>query len=160
MALKAEDGANLNNFRFNIGNGVTYINHMYSAEGLKVATLDQADYPYIRAGYTWLLIDLAASGMSRGAEPFIDYYYSGTGKLYVDFVGFANAEKDEYVDTLYVTKAYEADEGYSYAGYVYSPDTSRNQKVEMLLGSMMAELKMQKVMSFLQLLVLVLMSST
>ena len=129
IALKAEGGATLNDFRFNIGNGVTYINQMYSAEGLKVATLDQADYPYVRAGYTWLVIDLAVSKMARGAEPFIDYYYSGTGKLYVDFVAFANAEKDEYKDTLYVEKSYDADAGYDYAGYVYSPATSRYIKM-------------------------------
>ena len=125
IALKAEDGATLDNFRFNIGNGVTYINQMYSAEGLKVATLNQEGYPYIRGGYTWLVIDLAASGMARGNEPFIDYYYSGTGKLYVDFVAFADAEKDEYEDTLYVEKTYAADAGYDYAGYVYSPADSQ-----------------------------------
>ena len=129
MALKAEDGATLNDFRFNIGSGVTYINQMYSAEGLKVATLDQADYPYIRAGFTWLVIDLAASGMSRGNEPFIDYYYSGTGKLSVDFVAFANAEKDEFKDKLYVEKSYEAGGDYDYAGYVYSPASSRYIKL-------------------------------
>ena len=129
MALKAEDGATLNDFRFNIGSGVTYINQMYSAEGLKVATLDQADYPYIRAGFTWLVIDLAASGMSRGNEPFIDYYYSGTGKLSVDFVAFANAEKDEFEDKLYVEKSYEAGGDYDYAGYVYSPASSRYIKL-------------------------------
>ena len=129
MAVKAEDGASVNEFRFNIGSGVTYINQMYSAEGLKVANLDQADYPYIKDGYTWLIIDLAASGMSRGSDPMIDYYYTGAGKLLVDFVGFANEEKDEYVDTLYVEKAYEADAGYDYAGYVYSPATSRYIKL-------------------------------
>ena len=129
MALKAENGATLNDFRFNIGNGVTYINQMYSAEGLAVATLDQADYPYIRAGYTWLVIDLAVSKMARGAEPFIDYYYSGTGKLYVDFVAFANAEAGDTKDTLYVEKTYAEGAGYEYAGYVYSPATSRYIKL-------------------------------
>ena len=129
MALKAEDGATLNDFRFNIGNGVTYINQMYSAEGLAVATLGQADYPYIRAGYTWLVIDLAVSKMARGAEPFIDYYYSGTGKLYVDFVAFANAEAGDTKDTLYVEKTYAEGAGYDYAGYVWSPATSRYIKL-------------------------------
>ena len=130
MALKAEDGATLDNFRFNIGNGVTYVNQMFSAEGLKVATLDQADYPYIRAGYTWLVIDLAASGMSRGVEPFIDYYYSGEGKLFVDFVAFANAERDEYIETKAFDKEYEDGAGYDYAGYVYSAPTNRFIKME------------------------------
>ena len=130
MALKAEDGATLNEFRFNIGSGVTYINQMYSAEGLKVAELNQADYPYIREGYTWLVIDLAASGMSRGAEPFIDYYYSGEGKLLVDFVGFANAERDEYVDTKVIEKTYEDGQGYEWAGYFYSAPTNRYAKME------------------------------
>ena len=124
LALKAEEGATLDNFRLNIGSGVTYINEMYSGEGLPVATLDQADYPYIRGGYTWLIVDLEASGMSRGNEPFIDYYYSGTGKLSIDFVAFANAEEDEYELTPYVTKAYDEGAGYDYAGYVYSPATS------------------------------------
>ena len=130
MALKAEEGATLDNFRFNIGNGVTYINQMYSAEGLKVATLDQADYPYIRDGYTWLVIDLAASGMARGAEPFIDYYYSGAGKLFVDFVAFANAETEQYEDNLYVEKTYEDGQGYDYAGYLWSPAESVLAKME------------------------------
>ena len=130
MALKAEDGATLDNFRFNIGNGVTYINQMYSAEGLKVATLDQADYPYIRDGFTWLVIDLAASGMVRGSEPFIDYYYSGAGKLYVDFVAFANAETEQYEDVLNVEKTYEEGAGYDYAGYLWSPAESVLAKME------------------------------
>ena len=129
MALKAQEGATVNDFRFNIGNGVTYVNQMYSAEGLKVATLDQEGYPYIRAGYTWLIIDLAVSGMERGTEPFIDYYYSGTGKLLVDFVAFANAEKDELQENLYVEKSYADGAGYDYAGYVYSPATSRYIKM-------------------------------
>ena len=129
IALKATDGATLDNFRFNIGNGVTYINQMYSGEGLKVASLGQADYPYIKDGYTWLVIDLKVSNMVIGNEPFIDYYYSGTGKLLVDFVAFADAPKDEYKDTLYVEKTYADQAGYDYAGYVYSPATSRYIKL-------------------------------
>ena len=118
LSVKMEDGATLNDFRFNVGNGVTYVNQMFSAPGLSVPMTFNEDYVYNTAdGYSWLVIDLAESGME--ATNYIDFYYSGTGKLLIDAVFYAN----EYVryneiETFSLTGGDDLT-SYKYLGYIY-----------------------------------------
>lgn len=94
LSVKATEGATLDNFRFNIGNGVKYINQMVSDTGLPVTMLNDDTYPYVTEdGYTLLVIDMAKSGMV-GSDIFIDMYYSGTGKLYIDEIYLADKAVD------------------------------------------------------------------
>ena len=107
ILAKAEDGANLNDFRFDVGNGVTYANQMYSAFGLHIPLLNgnEAGYPYVdKNGYTWLIIDLAESNMVPNAsDGFIDMYYSGTGKLLIDAIFYADLPEPDYIETKIAT---------------------------------------------------------
>ena len=114
LSVKLEDGATMNDFRFDIGSGVTYVNQMFSATGLPVPMTFDASYPYTTAdGFSWLIIDLAESGMTAGA--YIDFYYSGVGKLLIDCAFYAN----EYVnyEVKEVVRNTIADlSGYNYVG--------------------------------------------
>ena len=128
MAVKAENGATLDNFRImNNNSTAVYYNQMLSGEGLPVATLGQEGYDYNVDGYTWLIVDLGLSGLHDG-DVWMEYYYSGLGKLSIDFVAYANAYGTATQDNLAVDKEY-LDAGYAYAGYVYSPAGSRFIKV-------------------------------
>ena len=133
VAVKLEDGATLNDFRFNArGAGVVYCNQMWSAEGLKIATVGQEDYPYVKDGYTWLVIDTELSGIT-GTDPYIDYYYTGAGKLLIDFVAFANPAKKAF-DAEEKVKISIADQAvYTYAGGFASP--VGNQYVKLTTAS-------------------------
>lgn len=96
LVVKAENGATFDNFRFDVGNGVTYINQMYSAFGLKLPAADATNYPYTDSqGFMWLVIDLKESGMAPNAsDGFIDFYYSGAGMLHIDSAFYCDAEGD------------------------------------------------------------------
>ena len=117
LSVKLEDGATLDDFRFNVGNGVTYVKDMYSAAGLSVPMVHDENYVYTTAdGFMWLVIDLAESGMV--ASNYIDFYYSGTGKLLIDAAFYA----DEYVryNEIETFNLGAADlSGYAYMGYIY-----------------------------------------
>ena len=122
FALKGEDGATLNDFRVNIGGaGVTYWNQWKSGEGLAAANLDQEGYKYVKDGFTWVIIDFEKSGLTSFVDSTLDYYYTGAGSLLVDFVAVADKEGVEYNEELIVEKSYTDQQGYDYAGYVYSP---------------------------------------
>ena len=123
LSVKGEGGATLNDFRFDVGNGVTYINQMVSAAGLNLPTLGQADYPYTSAdGFQWLVIDLAKSNMQpKASDGFIDFYYSGTGKLHINSVFYANEESNLALEPI-TDKLSVADiTGYNYVG-AFNPD--------------------------------------
>ena len=117
LSVKMEDGATLDNFRFNVGNEIRYVNQMFSAPGLKVPMTFE-NYPYTTAdGFSWLVIDLAESGMT--ATNFIDFYYSGTGKLMIDAAFFAN-EYVRFNEIETFTLAGGTDlTTYKYLGYIY-----------------------------------------
>ena len=118
LSVKMEDGATLDNFRFDAGDGnVTYVNQMVSASGLPVPMAYNAEYPYTTEdGYTWLVVDLAESGMRAGA--YIDFYYSGTGKLLIDAVFYAN-EYVRYNEIETFNLSAQDLSGYAYIGYIY-----------------------------------------
>ena len=73
LSVKLEEGATLDNFRFNVGNGVTYVNQMFSAAGLHVPMTHNENYSYNTAdGFMWLVVDLAESNMV--ASNYIDFF--------------------------------------------------------------------------------------
>ena len=93
MSVMGIDGASLDGFRIDVGNGAVWSHSWYSASGLKVPALDAANYPYTTAdGYKWLIIDLKESLMDPAAktDQAIDMYYSGTGKLMIDAIFYAD----------------------------------------------------------------------
>lgn len=118
FAVKVTDGATLNEFR--VGNGsapVIYANDWKSAFGLGMPALDNAGYPYKDAdGFTYLIIDMEETGFA--VTDTLDMFYSGTGKLYIDQIFFANAMPK--VDTI---TEYTIGEGgtadFTGGGYVY-----------------------------------------
>lgn len=99
--VKTTDEGDLSQFRIkSIAKDDVHSNDIWANGGLKsgtgfnVATELQEGYRYITAdGYTYLVIDLAASNLSTMPEGF-DIYYSGTGKLWIDSIFFAKASVD------------------------------------------------------------------
>ena len=120
MAVKVEN-TTLNDFRVNIGGaGVTYWNQWKSGEGLNAANVGQEGYPYVKNGYTWVIIDFEKTGLTSFTDSTLDYYFTGEGTLSVDFVGLANPVTTQYDEEVVITKQYAADKDYDYAGYVYA----------------------------------------
>lgn len=94
IVARGEDGASLAGFRFS-GNVVKWSHEWRSAFGLNVPELGAQNYPYTTEdGYQWLVIDMAETGFT--VTDTIDMYYSGTGKLYIDEIFFA--DKVEGID--------------------------------------------------------------
>lgn len=85
------DGGNLNNFRIGGFGSVVYANDWYAGEGLKTVPQSLEDYPYVKDGYVWYIIDLEVSGMP--VTDALDLYYTGEGTLYIDSIFFANESK-------------------------------------------------------------------
>jgi len=95
--VKGEEGATLENFRIKTidasdarssdvwGNG-----GLKSGTGLPIPDFGAENYPYITDdGYMYVIVDLAASNLTETVNGF-DIFYSGTGKLYIDAIFFAN----------------------------------------------------------------------
>ena len=117
LSVKGEGGATLNDFRFNVGNDVVYINQMVSGAGLPLPSLDDASYPYTTAdGFKWLVIDLEKSNMVPAADGFIDFYYSGTGKLMIDAAFYANGVSNLVEEQLIYDFEIADVKSYNYAG--------------------------------------------
>ena len=127
LSVKMEEGATLDNFRFDVGSGVTYVNQMVSAPGLAVPMTYNEEYPYTTDdGYTWLVVDLAESGMT--ASNYIDFYYSGTGKLLIDAVFYANEYiRYDEIETFNLSAASLTD--YAYIGYIYGAPQAKYIRV-------------------------------
>ncbi len=95
--VKGEAGATLNNFRIKTidasdvrssdiwGNG-----GLKSGTGLLTPDFGAVDYPYLTDdGYMYIIVDLEASNLTDTVNGF-DIFYSGTGKIYIDSIFFAN----------------------------------------------------------------------
>jgi hypothetical protein len=94
LSIKATDGATLDGFRVGGSGAPVWGPTWYSAFGLKVATPGDASYPYTNAaGYSYIIIDMAESGLAVADT--LDMYYSGVGKLFIDKVFFANEASPE-----------------------------------------------------------------
>ena len=132
LIVKLENGATLDNFRFDIGSGVTYVNQMYSAFGLKVPLTASDAYPYVdENGYTWLIIDLAESKMTPNAtDGFIDFYYSGTGKLLIDAAFYCDEKgaNPTYYEEEIGTVASTNLGAYAYGG-AFNPEGAKYVKI-------------------------------
>jgi len=127
LVLKATDGANFNDFRFNVGNGVVYYNDMVSAYGLHLPAANATNYPYtFEDGFMLVVIDLAESGMdpTKAADPSIDFYFSGEGKLLLDSVfyaheaGYKPEEEIEYAVIDSKEVEIESLAGYTWGGQI------------------------------------------
>lgn len=100
--VKTTDGGDIANFRIKTickddvrSNDVWANGGLKSGTGFPVATELQEGYRYITAdGYTYLVIDLAASNLGAAPEGF-DIFYSGAGKLWIDEIFFAKAGQDK-----------------------------------------------------------------
>lgn len=104
MKLKVTDGGTLENFRIKTSVEGTRSNDVWANGGLKsgkgflVATELTENYRYTTEdGYMYMIVDLASSGLNTEFDG-IDFFYSGSGKLWIDAVFFAKAGK-ESVDT-------------------------------------------------------------
>jgi len=126
--MKAEAGATLDGFRFNLGAG-DYIwgnGGLLSDVGLPIAGLDASNPYHTEDGWYYVIVNIDASGLQlpeNGAST-VDLYYSGTGKLYIDEIFFANDlfDEDSAVELTDMIKKYEPTDssGYQYLGYVYA----------------------------------------
>lgn len=104
MKVKVTDGGTLENFRIKTSVEGTRSNDVWANGGLKsgkgflVATELTENYRYTTEdGYMYMIVDLASSGLNTEFDG-IDFFYSGSGKLWIDAVFFAKAGK-ESVDT-------------------------------------------------------------
>ena len=116
LVAKFIEGATVDNFRFDLGSGVTYFNQMFSAAGLPLPALDAQDYPYeTTEGFRYYIVDLEKSGMTGGA--YVDLYYSGTGKVLIDAMFYTNEYSSSTYEDRVVGEGSVADlTGYVYAG--------------------------------------------
>lgn len=101
FSMKLTNGATLDDFRFQGDTGPAVYANKWQA-GFKVSSLAT---PYTKdGGYSLYVIDLAETGMSITNT--IDMYYSGTGKLMIDQIFFANdyAELEKTADKEFTFK--------------------------------------------------------
>lgn len=125
--VKAADGATLDGFRFALGKDGTLFGDAvwksgWKADvGLNSAGLDDANPYAAEDGYYYVVIDMAESGLAAANAEIdtIDVYYSGTGKLYIDEIIFANKMADIVVDSFVAADTVEfvaTDADYQYGG--------------------------------------------
>ncbi len=96
--MKGTDGASLEGFHFatlkaddSASNVVWGNGGLKSGTGLPIPDFDTENYPYTTEdGYIYVIVDLAASGLTDEVAGF-DMYYSGSGKLFIDAIFFANS---------------------------------------------------------------------
>lgn len=104
MKVKVTDGGTLENLRIktsvegNRSNDVWANGGLKSGKGFVVATELTENYRYTTEdGYIYMIVDLASSGLNTAFDG-IDFFYSGSGKLWIDTVFFAKAGS-ESIDT-------------------------------------------------------------
>ncbi|MDP3130352.1 MAG: hypothetical protein Q8N15_03335, partial [Bacillota bacterium] len=87
--MKTDEGGSFADFRFQTGSGnVVWANQFYAAPDLSSFAS-----PYVsNDGWTYVVIDLALSGFLTSFEE-LTMYYSGSGRLLIDSIFFAN---DDY----------------------------------------------------------------
>ncbi|MDE7439364.1 MAG: hypothetical protein K2N23_02515 [Clostridia bacterium] len=98
MKVKGEDGANLDAFRFALGNSedvlgdVVWTNQMKAGIDLPVALLDDSNPYKTSDGWYYVVVDLEESGFRifDGGYSIMDIYYGGSGKLSIDNIFFCN----------------------------------------------------------------------
>ncbi len=103
--MKAEDGANLDTFRFKLGSpedqygSEVWSNAFKAAYGFNTPLLTEAN-PYKAGDWYYIVVDIEESGFETYEAGYsgMDLYLGGTGKLYIDAIFFAeklpNVEQD------------------------------------------------------------------
>lgn len=107
--MKLEGEGDLSGFRFSNGSGEAYFTSSWKAgEGLPSIPEDMENYPYKDAdGYALYIIDLKASNI-EGISDCLDMYYTGSAKLMIDSIFFADEyeilnEVDGYIEAKAAT---------------------------------------------------------
>ncbi len=127
LKIKADGGATLDGFRFALGTdgtvGEPVSKSGWKADvGLAAPGLDESN-PYEADGWKYVVIDIAESGLAAKTTGLdtINMYYSGTGKLYIDEIFFADKAAPEVKDVRKSDASVDfkptADD-YEYAGFV------------------------------------------
>lgn len=133
LKVKGEDGANLDGFRFALGNpedsygGVIWTNQM--KVGIQYdAPLLGDNNPYKDGDWYYVLADIEESGFGVSADGYcgMDIYYSGTGKLFIDTIFFCDEVEVNVPDVEHDIKlesqaTFAGGEDYAY-GYLYIPN--------------------------------------
>ena len=107
ISAKTEEGATLDGFRLHASGAAVWYNDFYAAQGLKS---NDTTNPYVdENGYTWIVIDLALSGLSDVKDE-INFYYSSSngGKLHIDSIFFADRPFERTVFPGEATKVMDA----------------------------------------------------
>lgn len=87
--MKTDEGGSFGDFRFQTGSG----NVVWANQFLAAPDLSSFASPYVsNDGWTYVVIDLALSGFLPSFEE-LTMYYSGSGRLLIDSIFFAN---DDY----------------------------------------------------------------
>lgn len=138
MKMAVSDGANLNNFRFqlldeNDGtiNDPVYANSLKAGYNFKTALLDESN-PYKDGDYYYVVVDIEESGLASKTGKYTGMlmYYNGTGKVSFDNIFFCNGIDVDIPDSENIVKDIHSEnvincagaEGYAYAGYAYIPN--------------------------------------
>lgn len=89
FSMKGEEGADLNNFRFNVSNqGAISFANALAMEGVKTYADPTYTSPYVTSeGFTWYVIDLAANKIHAG--DLINIFYSGEKGIEIDSIFYA-----------------------------------------------------------------------
>lgn len=116
--MKLEGEGDLNGFRFSNGAGDKhYASSWKAGEGLPSIPEDMENYPYKDAdGYALYIIDLKASNI-EGISDCLDMYYTGSAKLMIDSIFFADEyevldEVDGYIEAKTATTLLPKDASY------------------------------------------------
>ena len=115
FSIKAEEGADLSSFRFEMGkNAALWFNAAMAMEGVKTYGDAAISSPYVtEAGYTWYVVDLHYHNLPAG--DLINIYYSGTKAISISSIFYANSFSATKIRDGAVSAAADAD----LAAYVY-----------------------------------------
>ncbi len=129
--MKTDDDATLDNFRFALGRSddvfstvVIYANQLKAGYQKAAALLDDGN-PYKDGDWYYVVADIEESGFPVSDVGYggLDLYWTGTSKLHIDEIFFADKLPDiEKQFTTDTTVTSQGTTGYAYAGYLYIPN--------------------------------------
>lgn len=129
LKMKAEDGATFDGFRFALGNPEDQLgaprwkHHLMAGVEFPSALLDESNPYTTDDGWYYVVADIEESGfgVSETGYSIVDLYYSGTGRMLIDSIFFAdelevpNVEKDTECNTHEVNYDGISTEGYNHS---------------------------------------------
>ncbi len=91
FSIKGEEGTDLSNFRFAMGNATAvWFNSAMAMEGVRTYGDEKIASPYVtEKGYTWYVVDLHYHGLPAG--DLINIYYSGEKAISISSIFYANS---------------------------------------------------------------------